>query len=107
MKQVVSFVYLGVKWNVVGGRKEEIGHRLNDNSNALGGIKEAWPKNKMSVEMKMRIYKSLAVPKVMYGNELFSLDAKDMYREEVFEMIRLRNMCGITRRDRIRNVRIR
>src|SRR5215469_10362862 len=53
------------------------------------------------------IYESMVITKVMYGYEGWVLNADDRHRLEVFEMKGLRNMCGVTRRDRIRNVRIR
>src|SRR5215469_3803465 len=61
----------------------------------------------MSIGMKKRIFESIVVPKVMYGSESWFLNAKERSDLEVFEMKGLRNMCGITIRDRIRNERIR
>src|SRR5215469_16575957 len=68
---------------------------------------EVWKKGNMSMGMKRRIYECVVVPKIMYGSEVWVLNADDRHRLEVFEMRSLRNMCGVTLRDRVRNVRIR
>ena len=61
----------------------------------------------MSIRMKRGIYECVVVPKVMYGSEVWMLNSDDRHRLEVFEMKGLRNMCGVTLRDKVRNVRIR
>src|SRR5215469_8771565 len=61
----------------------------------------------MSLGMKRRVFESIVVPKVMYGSEAWSLNAKKRNDLEVFEMKSLRSMCGVSIRDRVRNVRIR
>src|SRR5215469_4732352 len=57
--------------------------------------------------MKRRVFESIVIPKVMYGSETWSLDAKERNDLEVFEMKGLRSICGLSIRDRVRNVRIR
>src|SRR5215469_17446918 len=57
--------------------------------------------------MKRRAYESIMVPKVMYGSETWSLNEKERNDLEVFQMKGLRSMCGVSIRDRVRNVRIR
>ena len=49
----------------------------------------------------------MVVPKIMHGSKVWVLNADDRHRLEVFKMRSLRNMCGVTLRDRVRNVRIR
>src|SRR5215469_591497 len=61
----------------------------------------------MSLGMKMRVFESIVVPKVMYGSETWSLNAKERNNLEVFEVKGLRSMCGLSIRDRVRNVIIR
>ena len=57
--------------------------------------------------MKRRIYESVVVPKIMYVCEAWYLNENDRHNLEVFEMKGLRRMCGVSKRDRIRNIRIR
>src|SRR5215469_6208599 len=61
----------------------------------------------MSLGMKRRVFESIVVPKVMYVSETWSLNAKKINDLEVFEMKGLRSMCGVSIRDRVRNVRTR
>src|SRR5215469_12530642 len=61
----------------------------------------------MSLEMKRRIFESIVIPKVMYGSDTWSLNAKERNDLEVFEMKGLRSICGVSIRDRVRNVGIR
>ena len=70
-------------------------------------MRELWNRGGMSLGMKRRVFESIVVPKVMYGNETWSLNAKERNNLEVFEMKGLRSMCGLSIRDRVRNVRIR
>src|SRR5215469_12175415 len=57
--------------------------------------------------MKRRVFESIMVPKVLYGSETWSLNAKERNDLEVYKMKGLRSMCGVSIRDRVRNVRIR
>ena len=68
-------------------------------------MRELWNRGGMSLGMKRRVFESIVVPKVMYGNETWSLNAKERNDLEVFEMKSLRSMCGVSIRDRVRNVR--
>src|SRR5215469_12929114 len=107
IKQVDCFNYLGVVISAVGEGRQEFGHRLKEGNRALGGVREVWNRGRMSVGMKRRVFESIVVPKVMYGSETWSLNAKERSDLEVFEMKGLRSMYGVSIRDRVRNVRIR
>ena len=48
-----------------------------------------------------------AVPTVLYGSEAWVLKNKIKNRMDVAEISCLRSMCGVTRRDRVRNEKIR
>src|SRR5215469_6075950 len=47
------------------------------------------------------------VPKVLYGSQMWSLNASERNDLEVFEMKGLRSMCGLSIRGSVRNIRIR
>lgn len=55
----------------------------------------------------MKLFDCIFVPTVLYGCETWALNSKMKKRIEVLEMKGLRDICGVKRRDRIRNVRIR
>ena len=47
------------------------------------------------------------IPTVVYGSETWALSARERRKIEVFEMLCLRNICGIRRVNRVRNPIIR
>merc|ERR1712212_1048965 len=59
------------------------------------------------MRVKKSLYESIVVPTVMYGGESWGLVGKERRRLNVMEMNCLRNMCGVTRRDRVRNEEVR
>ena len=71
------------------------------------GVREQWNRGGMSLGMKRRVFESIVIPKVMYDSETWSLNAKERNDLKVFEKKELRSMCGVSIRDRVRNVRIR
>ena len=52
---------------------------------------------------KRELYERLVIPTVVYGSETCSLSAQESTNIEVFEMMYLRNICGIRIVDRVRN----
>ena len=57
----------------------------------------------ISIEVKRELYERVVIPTVVYGWETWALSAQERRKIEVFEMMCLRNMCGIRRVDRVRN----
>ena len=53
------------------------------------------------------MYEGIVVPTALYGSEAWVLENKVKNRMDVAEMSCLRSMCGVTRRDRVRNEEIR
>ena len=52
-------------------------------------------------------YEGIVVPTALYGSEAWVLENKVKNRMDVAGMSCLRSMCGVTRRDRVRNEEIR
>ena len=61
----------------------------------------------ISREVKRELYERVVIPTVVYGSETWSLSAQERRKIELFEMMCLRNICGIRRVDRMRNTIIR
>ena len=57
--------------------------------------------------VKKGLYDSIVVPTVMYGGESWGLKELERKRLNVMEMKCLRNMCGVTCRDTVRNEEVR
>ena len=66
-----------------------------------------WKNKVISREVKLEIYERVVIPTVVYGSETWSLSAQERSRIEVFEMMCLRNICGLRRVGRVRNIIIR
>jgi hypothetical protein len=61
----------------------------------------------MPLKLKVKIYKTIIRPVVLYGSECWATKVRDERILHVTEMRMLRRMCGVTRMDRIRNEHIR
>ena len=64
-------------------------------------------KREISEKAKMRVYKTIFQPVLMYGTESLTLLDKHRSRFQSCEMRYLRRAAGRTRRDRVRNTTIR
>ena len=49
----------------------------------------------------------MAIPTVMYGSETWTVNLKGKRKVEVFDMMYLKNICGVRRSDRVRKSLIR
>ena len=89
------------------GGNEELLHRLNEGNKVLGGLWEIWKRENLAIGLKVRLLESIFVPTVLYGCGVWVWNEKVRKRLDVIEMKALRMICGVSRRDRVRNVRIR
>ena len=62
---------------------------------------------RMPVKLKGKVYKTVVRPALLYGAEICATTKGQEARLEVNGMRMLRWMCGVTRRDKIRNEHIR
>ena len=107
MKRVKSLKYLGSYVTENGDMEEEISQR----------IKSAWYNwkktsgvlcdKRISARLKGKVYKSVVRPALLYSSETWPMKRAQEKRMEVSEMRMLRWMCGVTRRDKIKNDYIR
>ena len=51
----------------------------------------------MSREVKRELYVRVVRPTVVYGSEMWSLSEQEKRKIKIFEMMCLRNICGIRR----------
>ena len=107
MQGLDNFNYLEVMISTDGGMGEEVAHRVLEGRKVWGTMAKLWKENMISREVKRELYERVVIPTVVYGSETWSLSAQERRKIEVFEMMCLRNICGIRRVDRVRNAIIR
>ena len=86
---------------------EEIKVRVGEAGKAMGGLRKLWKNREIGMGVKRGLYESVVVPTVLYAAETWGMKAEDKRRLDVMEMRCLRNMCGVTIWDRLRNEEIR
>ena len=74
----------------------------------MGSIKRCMDKKRhISREAKIGMYDGIIEPSLLYGCEVWTLKVCERKRMEAVEMNCLRNICGLSRIDRVPNVEIR
>ena len=106
LQRVHHFKYLG--------SKEETGGMTTENAQRVSAAWRNWKRcsgvlcdRRMPVKLKGTVYKTVVRPALLYGAETWATTRGQEARLEVNEMRMLRWMCGVTRRDKIRNEHIR
>lgn len=104
IKQVSVFKYLGSKISEKGELEPEIEGRVTSATKLYYALNNSFIKKKeVSIKTKIRIFKTIYEPVLLYGAETWVLSARNKSKIQACEMRYLRAVVGITRRDRIRN----
>lgn len=104
LEQVSHFSYLG---NDIGYDKDfDIDMKLHRFQAMCGTINRTL-RHTASKETKIKFYKVMATPVILYGSELWTKTRKQESRIQATEMRFLRQVKGCTRQDHIRNTDIR
>lgn len=108
IEQVENFQYLGITINREGHQEPEINKRIQKATQLYHSLKHTFiGKKEISINTKMSIYKSVYIPVLTYGSETWVLTKRLKSRLQAMEMIYLRRVLGVSRKDRIRNEIIR
>jgi hypothetical protein len=76
---------------------EEIKSRLNSGNACYHSVQSLLPSRLLSRNLKVKIYKTIILPVVLYGCETWSLTLREEHRLRVFENRVLRGIFGPTR----------
>ena len=101
------FRHLGLELGTKGGMDGEIQNRVREGKRVLGGLREVWKKGNLPKKIKVRMFESMAVPTVLYGCGAWTVNNEVRKKLEVLEIYGLRMICGVSRRQKVRNVTIR
>ena len=107
LEKVDCFKYLGSTVASDGKIEPEVKVRVNEAGKVLGGMRKILKSRSLQMNVKRKLYEGIVVPTALYGAETWNMGTAEKKRLNVLEMRCLRSMCGVTRRDRIRNEEIR
>ncbi|KAJ4437069.1 hypothetical protein ANN_17204 [Periplaneta americana] len=84
-EEVEKFKYLGATVTNVNDTREEIKHRINMGNACYYSVEKLLSSSLLSKNLKVRIYKTVILPVVLYGCETWTLTLKEEHRLKVFE----------------------
>ena len=107
LERVNTFKYLGATLAENRDLDAEITHRIQSGWNNWKRVSGILCDRRISLRVKGKVYTTVVKPAMMYGAETWAVKKAQEKKLDVTEMRMLRWMRGVTRRDRIRNQRIR
>ena len=102
-----SFRYLGSIIQENGDIQEDVTHRINAGWMKWRAASGVLCDRRIPLKLKGKFYRTAVRPAMLYGAECWAVKREQMHKMSVAEMRMLRWMCGKTKKDRIRNDRIR
>ncbi|KAJ4429544.1 hypothetical protein ANN_21713 [Periplaneta americana] len=96
-EEVEKFKYLGATVTNINDIREEIKHRINMGNTCYYSVEKFLSSSLLSKNLKVRIYKTVILPVVLYGCETWTLTLREEHRLRVFENKVLRKIFGAKR----------
>uniref|UniRef100_A0A8C6KHS8 Reverse transcriptase domain-containing protein n=1 Tax=Nothobranchius furzeri TaxID=105023 RepID=A0A8C6KHS8_NOTFU len=108
LPQVEEFKYLGVLFTSEGKLEREIDRRIGAASVVMRALYQSVVvKRELSQKAKLSIYRSIYVPTLTYGCELWVVNERMRLRIQATKMSFLQRVAGLSLRDRVRSSVIR
>ncbi|KAJ4428164.1 hypothetical protein ANN_24179, partial [Periplaneta americana] len=98
-EEVEKFKYLGATVTNINDTQEEIKHRINIGNACYYWVEKLLSSSLLSKNLKVRIYKTVILPVVLYGCETWTLTLREEQRLRVFENKVLRKIFGTKRNE--------
>ncbi|KAJ4436175.1 hypothetical protein ANN_18805 [Periplaneta americana] len=95
--EVEKFKYLGATVTNINDTREEIKRRINMGNACYYSVEKLLSSSLLSKNLKVRIYKTVILPVVLYGCETWTLTLREEQRLRVFENKVLRKIFGAKR----------
>ncbi|KAJ4432331.1 hypothetical protein ANN_20950 [Periplaneta americana] len=99
-EEVEKFKYLGATVTNINGTREEIKRRINMGNACYYSVEKLLSSSLLSKNLKVRIYKTVILPVVLYGCETWTLALREEHRLMVYENKVLRKIFG-AKRDKV------
>ncbi|KAJ4448971.1 hypothetical protein ANN_00363 [Periplaneta americana] len=96
-EEVEKFKYLGATVTNINDTREEIKRRINMGNACYYSVEKLLSSSLLSKKLKVRIYKTVILPVVLYGCETWTLTLREEHRLRVFENKVLRKIFGAKR----------
>ncbi|KAJ4428734.1 hypothetical protein ANN_25727 [Periplaneta americana] len=93
-EEVEKFKYLGATVTNINDTREEIKRRINMGNACYYSVEKLLSYSLLSKNLKVRIYKAVILPVVLYGSETWTLTLREEQRLRVFENKILRKIFG-------------
>ncbi len=84
LDKVESFEYLGSHVAVNGRVNVEVGHRVQEASKCMGGMKSVLHNRALGMNAQRTLYEGLVVPTALYGVETWNMRKAKRNRLDVF-----------------------
>jgi len=99
-ERVEEFKYLGTTLTHQNAIQEEIKNRLRSGNACYRSVQNLLSSRLLSKNLKIKIYRTIILPVVLYGCETLLLTLREERKLRVFENMVLRRIFG-TRRDKV------
>ncbi|KAJ4439352.1 hypothetical protein ANN_07474 [Periplaneta americana] len=96
-EEVEKFKHLGTTVTNINDTREEIKRRINMGNACYYSVEKLLSSSPLSKNLKVRIYKTVILPVVLYGCETWTLTLREEHRLRVFENKVLRKIFGAKR----------
>ncbi|KAJ4442515.1 hypothetical protein ANN_04102 [Periplaneta americana] len=96
-EEVEKFKYLGATVTNINDTRDEIKHRINMGNSCYYSVEKLLSSSLLSKTLKVRIYKTVILPVVLYGCETWTLSLREEQRLRVFENKVFRKIFGAKR----------
>lgn len=97
-----AFIYLGSTLSRQANIDKEVARRLAKASISFGGLRaKVWEKSGISTATKLKVYKAVVLPSLLYGCETWTIYARHAKKLNSFHMRCLRSIMRIRQEDRV------
>ena len=99
--EAAEFTYLGAKVCKEGGGMKDLRNRIAKARGAFVRLKKIWKSKIFTTRTKLRIYKTLVVPVLLYSCETWKVNKGDNREIDVFQNKCLRRILGVKWQDKV------